>query len=199
VRPHERRYGRGEQTSDRREQTSDRREQTSDRREQTSDERGAMTAVRRGVRLAIDVGSVRVGVARSDPDALLATPVATLPRGGSDLDDICGLVADLDVVEVVVGLPRSLSGRESHAAAAAREYARALVTRLRDRRQATDVRLVDERLSTVAAERAMRAAGRNGRQQRAVVDQAAAVVILQHAIDAERVSGSPAGEAVRPG
>jgi putative holliday junction resolvase len=158
-----------------------------------------MTPVQRGVRLAIDVGSVRVGVARSDPDALLATPVATLPRGGSDLDDICGLVADLDVVEVVVGLPRSLSGRESHAAAAAREYARALVTRLRDRRQATDVRLVDERLSTVAAERAMRAAGRNGRQQRAVVDQAAAVVILQHAIDAERVSGSPAGEAVRPG
>jgi putative holliday junction resolvase len=158
-----------------------------------------MTAVRRGVRLAIDVGSVRVGVARSDPDALLATPVATLPRGGSDLDDICGLVADLNVVEVVVGLPRSLSGQESHAAAAAREYARALVTRLRERRQATEVRLVDERLSTVAAERAMRAAGRSGRQQRAVVDQAAAVVILQHAMDAERVTGSPAGEAVPPG
>jgi putative Holliday junction resolvase len=158
-----------------------------------------MTAVRRGVRLAIDVGSVRVGVARSDPDGLLATPVATLPRGGSDLDDICGLVADLDVVEIVVGLPRSLSGQESHAAAAARAYALALATRLRERRQATDVRLVDERLSTVAAERAMRAAGRNGRQQRAVVDQAAAVVILQHAMDAERVSGSPAGEAVPPG
>jgi putative pre-16S rRNA nuclease len=158
-----------------------------------------MTTVRRGVRLAIDVGSVRVGVARSDPDALLATPVATLPRGGSDLDDICGLVADLDVVEIVVGLPRSLSGQESHAAAAARAYAGALVARLRERRQVTDVRLVDERLSTVAAERAMRAAGRNGRQQRAVVDQAAAVVILQHAMDAERVSGSPAGEAVPPG
>jgi putative Holliday junction resolvase len=157
-----------------------------------------MTGVRRGVRLAIDVGSVRVGVARSDPDALLATPVATLPRGGSDLDDICALVTELDVVEIVIGLPRSLSGRESHAATAAREYAHALVSRLHERRLTIDVRLVDERLSTVAAERAMREAGRNGRQQRAVVDQAAAVVILQHAMDAERVSGSPAGEAVRP-
>jgi putative holliday junction resolvase len=158
-----------------------------------------MTAVRRGVRLAVDIGTVRVGVARSDPDGLLATPVATIPRGGGDLDDICALAADLDVIEIVVGLPRSLSGRESHAALAARQYADALVTRLRADGLATPVRLVDERLSTVAAERAMRASGRNGRQRRVVVDQAAAVVILQHAMDSERVSGAPAGETVGSG
>jgi putative Holliday junction resolvase len=158
-----------------------------------------MTLMRRGVRLAVDVGSVRVGVARSDRDGLLATPVATFPRGGGDLDDIAVLVAELEAIEVIVGLPKSLSGRESHAALGAREYADALVSRLRANGLDAGVRLVDERLSTVAAERAMRDAGRNGRQRRAVVDQAAAVVILQHAMDIERVSGMPAGETVGSG
>jgi putative Holliday junction resolvase len=158
-----------------------------------------VTAVRTGVRLAVDVGSVRVGVARSDPDGLLATPVATFPRGRGDLDGICALVAELEAIEIVVGLPRSLSGRESHAAEAAREYADDLVARVHAHRLTAEVRLVDERLSTVAAERGMRDAGRNGRQRRAVVDQAAAVIILQHALDIERVSGVPAGETVGSG
>jgi putative Holliday junction resolvase len=150
----------------------------------------------RGVRLGVDVGTVRVGVARSDLDALLATPVETLVRGGGDLDRISDLAVEYDAVAVVVGLPRSLSGGESHAASAARGYARELVTRLRARAIDISVRLVDERMSTVTAEQAMRAAGRRARRQRAVVDQAAAVVILQHAMDSERATGLPPGEVV---
>ena len=146
-----------------------------------------------GVRLGVDVGSVRVGVAVSDPDGVLATPLTTLardPRRGADLDALAQLVSERSAVEVVVGLPRSLSGAEGPAAQAARGYADALAARIAP----VPVRLVDERLSTVAAERALREQGVRGKSRRAVVDQAAAVVILQAALDAaegaaERCSG----------
>ncbi|MBL8928711.1 MAG: Holliday junction resolvase RuvX [Kineosporiaceae bacterium] len=156
--------------------------------------------MRRGVRLAVDVGTVRVGIARSDPDGLLAVPECTLTRssdapapGGADLDRIVQLVADHQAIEVVVGLPLSLSGAQGPAAAAARGYAEAL-----SRRVDVGVRLVDERLSTVTATRSMREAGRKGRRVRPVIDQAAAVVILQAALDAERASGRPPGVPVCP-
>lgn len=153
--------------------------------------------MRTGVRLGVDVGSVRVGVAASDPSGALATPVVTLRRdvrGGRDLDDLAALVGERSVLEVVVGLPRGLSGREGPAADAARVFARALAERLAP----VPVRLVDERLSTVTAERGLIAAApRSGaRARRRVVDQAAAVVILQSALDAERSSGRPPGEPV---
>ena len=140
----------------------------------------------RGRRLGIDVGAVRVGVALSDPDGVLATPLATVARDverGSDLDTIAGLVAEHDVVGVVVGLPRTLAGREGPAADAAREFATALAARL----DATvPVVFSDERLTTVVATRQMRESGRKGRRQRAVVDQVAAVAILQGWLDACR-------------
>jgi putative holliday junction resolvase len=153
--------------------------------------------VRPGVRLAVDVGSVRVGVARCDPSALLATPVETVRRddgGSSDISRIADLVDELGVVEVIVGLPRSLSGGEGPAAKSARSYARALVRRL----GSLPVRMVDERMSTVSAHRSLREAGVAGRKRRPVVDQAAAVVILQAALDAERMSGRPPGTLVVP-
>jgi putative holliday junction resolvase len=153
-------------------------------------------AVRRGVRLGVDVGTVRVGVARSDPDGMLATPIETVARGQTDLDRLAELVAEYDAIEVIVGLPRSLSGRDSHAATAARDYARELARVLRGRGITAPVRLVDERMSTVSAEQAMRAAGMTRRKQRAVVDQAAAVVILQHAMESERATGVAPGEPV---
>ena len=140
----------------------------------------------RGRRLGIDVGSVRVGVALSDPDGVLATPLATVARDvarGSDLDTIAGLVAEHDVVGVVVGLPRTLAGREGPAADAAREFATALAARLD---AAVPVVYSDERLTTVVATRQMRESGRKGRRQRAVVDQVAAVAILQGWLDARR-------------
>jgi putative Holliday junction resolvase len=151
--------------------------------------------VRPGRRLGVDVGEARVGVAVSDPDGLLATPVESVPRdrgGSADLLTIAALAVDYAVVEIVVGLPRNMSGAETAAAAKAREYARALAKRVRP----IGVRLVDERLSTVAAHRALHEAGRAGRTHRAVVDQQAAVTILQAALDTERATGSPAGEQV---
>lgn len=153
--------------------------------------------MRRGIRLGVDVGTVRVGLASSDPDGLLATPLETLARGkGStthrgrpDLDGIVQIVRDYSVAEVVVGLPRSLSGAEGTSAQAARAYAVEIARRVAP----VPVRLVDERLSTVSAHQALREAGVKGRRQRPVVDQAAAVVILQSALDAERASGRPPG------
>lgn len=156
---------------------------------------------RRGVRLGVDVGAVRVGLAASDPHGILATPVETLRRdtaAGSDLDRIVREVVEREAIDVYVGLPRSLSGAEGRAAGVAREYAGQLLGRLRASGVAVPVRLVDERLSTVAAHRSLRDAGMAGRKQRAVVDQAAAVVLLQAALDAERAAGGAVGEQVDP-
>lgn len=132
----------------------------------------------RGVRLGVDVGSVRVGVAASDPDGILATPVATLPRATA-VDGIVALVAEREAVEVVVGHPRHLSGAAGASAADAETFAEALRERLE-----VPVTLVDERLTTVAATRTLADRGVRGKAQRAVVDQAAAVAILQTALDA---------------
>jgi putative Holliday junction resolvase len=134
----------------------------------------------------VDVGEVRVGVALSDPVGILATPLVTLARdrsGGRDLDALAAMVVEHEVVEVVVGLPRTLAGRHAAAAGAATDYARALATRLGDSAQ---VQLTDERLTTVSATRMLAERGVRGRKQRAVVDQAAAVEILQGWLDAQR-------------
>jgi putative holliday junction resolvase len=148
--------------------------------------------MRVGVRLGIDPGDARIGVARSDPSGLLATPVETVPRGPGDLDRIAAVLAEEAAVEVVVGLPRSLSGSEGPAAAKAREFAVALARRVAP----VPVRLCDERLTTVTAESMLRERGRKGAKRRAVVDQAAAVVILQNALETERASGVAPGELV---
>lgn len=138
----------------------------------------------------MDVGDVRIGIARSDPSGMIATPVETVRRGRGDLARIGAIVAEADAVEVVVGLPRSLSGREGPAAAKVREFAVSLARQVAP----VPVRLCDERLSTVTAEAVLRGQGRKGQKRRAVVDQAAAVVILQNALDTERSSGAVPGE-----
>jgi putative holliday junction resolvase len=148
------------------------------------------------VRLGIDVGDVRIGVASSDPAALLATPVETVARGSGDLERITALVQELDAIEVVVGLPRLLSGRLGSAAEKASEFAHQLSDVLAEHAAGVSVRLIDERLTTVSAERVLREQGRKGSARRQVVDQAAAVVILQHALDTERSTGRPPGQEV---
>jgi len=145
--------------------------------------------VRPGVRIGIDVGSVRIGVARTDPSALLAFPVETVARGEGDLARIAELAAEHGAIEVVVGLPLSMSGKPGTAADIAREFAVDLAPVVAP----VPVRLVDERLSTVSATRDLRAAGRTSRTSRAVVDQAAAVVIVQYAVDSERATGVAPG------
>ena len=148
--------------------------------------------MRFGTRLAVDVGSARIGVARCDPDGLIASPLATIPRGPGDLRSLASLAADEDAIEVIVGLPTGLSGREGAAAARARVFAEALAARLAP----VPVRLVDERFTTVIAHDALRRGGRSSRARRPVVDQAAAALILQGALDTERTTGKPAGELV---
>jgi putative Holliday junction resolvase len=141
----------------------------------------------------VDVGSVRIGVAASDPRGVLATPVETVARGPGDIRRIAELVAERDAMEVVVGLPRSLSGTEGPAAVAARGFAQRLARHVAP----CPLRLVDERLSTVSASRAMRSSGVSSREARGTIDQAAAVVILQDALDFERTSGRAPGETVQ--
>lgn len=152
--------------------------------------------VRPGVRIGIDVGSVRIGVARSDAAGLLAVPVETIDRrSGEDavLQRVAELVAEYDAIEVLVGHPVALSGR----AGAAAEHAVGFARQLADALPAVPVRLIDERLTTVTAQRNLHAAGRTHRNSRSVIDQEAAVIVVQQALDGERAVGTPAGEAVR--
>lgn len=157
-------------------------------------------SLERGRRLCIDVGSVRVGVAVSDPDGLIATPVDTVARvmgaegttAPPDVVRIANEVEERGVKVVYVGLPRHLSGAEGAASEAARAYAGTIARAV----DPVPVRLVDERMSTVSAHQALHASGRAGRKHRAVVDQAAAVVILQSALDGERHADTRVGELV---
>jgi putative Holliday junction resolvase len=127
---------------------------------------------------------VRIGVAASDPDGILATPVETVrrDRSGKHLRRLAELAAELEAVEVVVGLPRTLADRTGPSAQDAIELADTLARRIAP----IPVRLADERLTTVSAQRSLRAAGVRAREQRAVIDQAAAVAILQSWLDQRR-------------
>ncbi|MEU4643907.1 Holliday junction resolvase RuvX [Micromonospora sp. NPDC023814] len=149
-----------------------------------------MSELSHGVRLGVDVGQVRVGVSRSDPHAVLATPLVTLARDlttgpdavPSDIAELAALVAEHEAVEVVVGLPVNLAGKHGPAAVHVKAYA----DRLADVIAPVPVALTDERMSTVVASRRLAERGVRGKRQRAVVDQAAAVEILQSWLDAQR-------------
>jgi putative holliday junction resolvase len=152
---------------------------------------------RQGVRLAVDVGSVRIGVARSDPGGVLAVPLTVLRSGSSALAgqaraELARLAAGEGAVEVIVGLPVSLSGREGAAAAGAREFAADLAARVAP----VPVRLVDERFTTTEAHGALRRGGKDSRARRQVIDAAAAAILLQAALDTERATGRPPGQLV---
>ena len=147
--------------------------------------------MRRGVRIGVDVGRARVGVARCDPDGLLATPVETLARDDRTVASVLAHAAELEAIEIVVGLPLSLSGADTPSTADARDFAAALAAA-----SETPVRLVDERMSTVTAQRQLHATGRKTKGSRAVVDQVAAVIILQNALDSERMSDRAPGSVV---
>ncbi|MFC1415988.1 Holliday junction resolvase RuvX [Streptacidiphilus cavernicola] len=153
---------------------------------------------RRGRRLGVDVGDARIGVASSDPDGMLATPVETVPAGGKSQARLVALVEEYQAVEVVVGLPRSMNGGEGPAAAKVRRYAGELARQLAAGQPPVPVRLVDERMSTVTAAQGLRASGRNAKKGRSVIDQAAAVVILQSALEREKSTGLPPGQPVEP-
>jgi len=135
----------------------------------------------RGVRLGVDVGSVRIGVAASDPDGIMAFPVETVPTGEGDAQRVAAIASDRGAVAIFVGLPRTLTGDEGASAAMAQEFARKVAELT-----TADVRLVDERFSTTTASRALAGAGKSAKSQRQIIDQAAAVVILENALDIDR-------------
>ncbi|WP_454118833.1 Holliday junction resolvase RuvX [Microbacterium lacticum] len=147
-----------------------------------------MSGFRRGARLGIDVGKARIGVARCDPGGLLAVPVETVPRNEASIARIGALADEYDAFELLVGLPVSLSGGDTASTDDARSFAAELASAT-----GRAVRMVDERLSTVSAHAALRGAGRSQRSSRRIVDQVAAVVLLQQAIDVEKGTGTPAG------
>jgi putative holliday junction resolvase len=149
--------------------------------------------VRPGVRVACDVGTVRIGVARSDATGVLAVPLDAVPAGERALEAVSAVLAEWEAIEVYVGLPLQLSGEEGAAADKARAWAADLAERT-----SVPVRLIDERLSTVQAQRGLHASGRSTRQSRSVIDSASAVIVLQSALEQEQGSGRPAGEPVEP-
>jgi len=147
----------------------------------------------RGVRLGIDVGKARIGVAGSDPDGLLAMPIATVRRQpGTDIAQIVKIARERNAIAVYLGLPKHMSGKEGESAADARKFAAALATKLPD----LEFRFIDERLTTVTAAANLHAAGRKASRQKSVIDQQAAVIILQTALDAERASEQLAGSPI---
>jgi putative Holliday junction resolvase len=147
--------------------------------------------MRKGRRVGLDPGSARIGVALSDQDAILASPQPVVAAG--DVQALVDKVREWDPIEIVVGLPVGMDGREGAAAQRVRAFADELVARV-----AAPVRLVDERLSTVQAQRGLHAQGRSVRQSRDMIDSASATVVLQHALDVERNTGEPPGEVYTP-
>lgn len=148
---------------------------------------------RPGVRIGVDVGRVRIGVAVSDPHGMLATPVRTVARSGTAAAEVAAFAREAQAIEILVGHPLSLSGEATPSTDDAVAFAQELANLAH-----CDVRLVDERLSTVTAQRSLRQAGRDSRRQRPVIDQVAATIILQTALDAERAGGSTPGALVAP-
>ena len=152
--------------------------------------------MRTGVRLGVDVGKARIGIARSDPHGMIATPIETVQRdngGDADLARIAEIAGEYDAFEVIVGLPLNMRGERTLSTEDAADFAVDLATRLAG---TAEVRLVDERLSTVSAQGQLRQAGKRTKESRGIIDQAAAVVILQHALDVERSRNEAPGELV---
>jgi putative Holliday junction resolvase len=145
--------------------------------------------MRHGVRIGIDVGKSRVGVARTDPAGLMAVPVATLARATA-LDDLVTMTDEYGPLEFVCGLPVGLNARETLSTSDAREFAAQLHVRT-----GVPVRLLDERLTTVAAQQSLHQAAHTVHTSRAVIDQVAATILLETALDAER-AGNEIGDMV---
>jgi putative Holliday junction resolvase len=147
--------------------------------------------MRHGVRLAIDWGDARIGVAATDPEGVLAYPVRAVRAGEGEIKELAEVVAEYHPLEVLVGLPLSLSGGEGPAAVKARERAARLAGAV-----GVPVRLLDERLTTVMASQRLSEGGKPTKEQRKVIDVAAAVTILEHALAYEQSRGEPPGELV---
>jgi putative holliday junction resolvase len=147
--------------------------------------------MRKGKRLAIDVGSVRIGLASCDADAILSSPLPALKRSSNLTEVVTAikeLVADLQIIEVIVGDPVSMSGGVTSSTTDARELAAEIALAI-----SIPVRLVDERLTTVSAQAKLRQSGKDSRDAKSFIDSASAVEILEQALNSERSSGNAPG------
>jgi len=154
--------------------------------------------VLRGVRLAMDVGTVRIGVAKCDPDGMMAVPLETIAAGDRAIARAMEIIKDQQAIVVYVGNPISLKGEATASTQAAIEFAQALVAEASRSVETSNfsVRMIDERLSTVSAQRGLHEAGKTHKSSREVIDQAAAIVILEHALESEKRQGDFVGREV---
>jgi putative Holliday junction resolvase len=138
--------------------------------------------MQRGRRIAFDYGDVRIGVAMSDPDSILASPLTTLTSGDPKLfQQIALLIDEHEPVTLYVGEPLNLSGESSASAQKAAAFAEKLQMEFN-----VPVTMIDERLSTVSATNAMRQSGVSAKEARSKVDMAAAVAILEQGLAIEK-------------
>ena len=153
-------------------------------------------SIRRGIRIGVDVGTVRVGVSRCDPDGILTMPVVTLTRAPdlSDLTELADIVGSYEAIEVIVGLPRHLRGGEGIVRQGSAQV-RAPPQKARARGSHRDGR---ERLTSNQAHARLRASGIPEHEHRSVIDQVAAQIILEQALELERMSGRGAGGGDHP-
>ena len=150
--------------------------------------------MRRGVRLALDVGSVRIGVAFCDADGIMALPLSTITFSADAVNEIAAIVSEYEAIAVYVGKPINLAGVDTKSTTLSIDFARKLATLVDD--PAISIRMIDERLSTVSAHRDLHSAGRNTKNSKEIIDQAAAVIILEQALDSEKRQGDLVGEPV---
>jgi len=155
-----------------------------------------VSSLPRTVRIALDVGSVRIGVARSDPDGIMAVPVITINQSDTAPSEALDVAMEFGATVIYVGKPVNLKGEFTASTEMALEFAQSLHLHSEEAELNIQVRLIDERLSTVSAHSAMQSAGRSQKQSRSVIDQAAAVVILEHALASEEAAGSYVGTLV---
>ena len=136
----------------------------------------------RGRRIAFDYGDVRIGVAVSDPDSILSSPLTTLKATDKSLlKQISEILADIEPVVIYVGRPALLSGNDGSATEKATQFGTVLRTITQ-----VPLEMIDERMSTVSAARNLREAGRNARDSKDAIDMAAAVAILDFALEIEK-------------
>ena len=146
--------------------------------------------MRKGIRYAIDFGDARVGFAKSDIDAIMAVPVATIKNDQNLLKNIIEHINETGCVEIYVGLPKHLSGAIGQSANKAINFAQQLSKQLPD----ISIRMMDERLTTSSASARLQESGVNTRAQKGLIDQAAAIELLEQALDFEKRNNQIPGQ-----
>ena len=145
--------------------------------------------MRKGIRYAIDYGDQRIGLAKSDVDAIMAVPVATIKNDEFALKNLLEHLNETGYLDIYIGLPKHLSGVLGQSALKAQEFARKLSAEI----DVDSIRMLDERLTTTSASARLQESGVNTRNQKSIIDQAAAVELLEFALDSEKRTGNIPG------